>query len=180
MVTNGNIEFTKFQVEQLEIFADTLEGFNHSTDDLETKFLILILNIESLLPKSNIFDYVLKTDVKKEEKLDLETSRKDKFETINSNVEQLVHLPNEIDLKYAEIRRIEQEIEEIHSKMDDMGRENETLYTEVEQIDNKVSEIENYIDESEWKIELDSHEEMTFNNIKQKLVIEKRLNYGNI
>jgi predicted nucleic acid-binding Zn-ribbon protein len=123
---------------------------------------------------------VLKTDIKKEEKLDLETSRKDKFETINSNVEQLVQLPNEIDLKYAEIRRIEQEIEEIHSKMDGMGRENETLYTEVEEIDNKVSEIENYIDESEWKIELDSHEEMTFNNIKQKLVIEKRLNYGNI
>ena len=180
MVTNGNIEFTKFQVEQLEIFADTLEGFNYATDDLETKFLILILNIESLLPKSNIFEYVFKTDIKKEEKLDLETARKEKFETINSNVNQLIQLPNEIDLKYAEIRRIEQEIQDIHSKMDNMGMENQTLYNEVEEIDNKVSDIENFIDESEWKIELDSHEEMTFNNIKQKLVIEKRLNYGNI
>jgi len=180
MVTNGNIEFTKFQVEQLEIFADTLEGFNYATDDLETKFLILILNIESLLPKSNIFEYVFKTDIKKEEKLDLETTRKEKFETINSNVDQLIQLPNEIDLKYAEIRRIEQEIQDIHSKMDNMGMENQTLYNEVEEIDNKVSEIENFIDESEWKVELDSHEEMTFNNIKQKLVIEKRLNYGNI
>lgn len=180
MVKNGNIEFTKFQVEQLEIFADTLEGFNYATDDLESKFLILILNIESILPKSNIFDYVFKTDIKKNEKLNLETSRKEKYETINSNVDELVSLPSEIDLKYAQIRKIEEEIQDIHSKMDSMGRENETLYTEVEEIDNKISDIENFIDESEWKIELDSHEEMTFNSIKQKLVIEKRLNYGNI
>ena len=40
--------------------------------------------------------------------------------------------------------------------------------------------IDNDIDESEWKVDIGGHEELTFNSIKQKLIIEKKLNYGNI
>jgi hypothetical protein len=112
---------------------------------MEKTFLMIILNIESLLPYSNIFEYVIKTDLYKDEKLNLENERKDKFERINELVFEM-----------------------------------ESLYGDVDVINNKLSAIDNHIDESEWQIESNSNEEITFNEIKQKLIIEKKLNYGSI
>jgi len=45
---------------------------------------------------------------------------------------------------------------------------------------NRLSDIHNDIDDSEWKVEINSTEEIVFNSIKQKLIIEKKLNYGSI
>ena len=67
MVQSFNIDLTKHQVEQLEYFADFLESVNDSTEEANTKFLMFILNIESLLPFSNSFNYILKNDLYKNE-----------------------------------------------------------------------------------------------------------------
>ena len=61
------MNFTKHQVEQYEMFAKILKSFDNVTDNMETKFLMFILNIESLLPFSNSFDYILKNDLYKNE-----------------------------------------------------------------------------------------------------------------
>jgi len=142
---NMNMNFTEQQVEQYEIFAEALSNFDYVSDSMEKTFLMIILNIESLLPYSNIFEYVIKTDLYKNEKLNLENKRKDKFERINELVLEM-----------------------------------ELLYSGVDVINNKLSTIDNHIDESEWQIESNSNEEITFNEIKQKLIIEKKLNYGSI
>jgi hypothetical protein len=139
------MNFTEQQVEQYEIFAEALSNFDYVSDSMEKTFLMIILNIESLLPYSNIFEYVIKTDLYKNEKLNLENKRKDKFERINELVLEM-----------------------------------ELLYSGVDVINNKLSTIDNHIDESEWQIESNSNEEITFNEIKQKLIIEKKLNYGSI
>lgn len=221
-----NISLTKYQVENLENIADLLESIDYSKEDAEIKFLTLIVNIESLLPKSNIFDYVFKTDITKDKKLELQENKKQKFEVINDNVELLKSLPNDIEFKwsqvndnyviinnaydeikiieskiqdyhtqmnemvndnyniinntYDEIKSIESKIQDIHTQMDEISVDNSLLYVEIEKIDSEISEIDNYIEESEWKVDLDSHEEITFNKIKEKLIIEKKFNYGNI
>lgn len=229
-----NISLTKYQVETLESIADLLESIDYSKEGAEIKFLTLIVNIESLLPKSNIFDYVFKTDITKDKKLELQENKKQKFEVINSNVELLKSLPSDIEFKwnqvkenydiikeneekynseidslynkikeiqdelygkiddfeneknnivnktYDEIKSIESNIQDIHTQMSEMASENDVLYGEIENIDFEISQIDNYIEESEWKVDLDSHEEVTFNKIKEKLIIEKKFNYGNI
>ena len=276
-----NISLTKYQVETLESIADLLESIDYSKEGAEIKFLTLIVNIESLLPKSNIFDYVFKTDITKDKKLESQEIKKQKFEVINSNVELLKSLPNDIEFKwnqvkenydiikeneekynieiddlydkikesqdelygkiddfekekneiienlytqikeneakyssemesvydeikkiddelygkidvseneknnivnktYDEIKSIESNIQDIHTQMSEMASENDVLYGEIENIDFEISQIDNYIEESEWKVDLDSHEEVTFNKIKEKLIIEKKFNYGNI
>jgi peptidoglycan hydrolase CwlO-like protein len=189
-----NISLTKYQVENLENIADLLESIDYSKEDAEIKFLTLIVNIESLLPKSNIFDYVFKTDITKDKKLELQENKKQKFVVINDNVELLKSLPNDIEFKwsqvnnkydiinntYDEIKSIESNIQDIHTQMSEIASENDVLYGEIENIDFEISQIDNYIEESEWKVDLDSHEEVTFNKIKEKLIIEKKFNYGNI
>ena len=276
-----NISLTKYQVETLESIADLLESIDYSKEGAEIKFLTLIVNIESLLPKSNIFDYVFKTDITKDKKLESQEIKKQKFEVINSNVELLKSLPNDIEFKwnqvkenydiikeneekynteidefydkikesqdelygkidnfekekneiienlyiqikenetkyssemevvydeikkiddelygkidvsenekndivnktYDEIKSIESNIQDIHTQMSEMASENDVLYGEIENIDFEISQIDNYIEESEWKVDLGSHEEITFNKIKEKLIIEKKFNYGNI
>jgi chromosome segregation ATPase len=229
-----NISLTKYQVETLESIADLLESIDYSKEGAEIKFLTLIVNIESLLPNSNIFDYVFKTDITKDKKLELQEIKKQKFEVINSNVELLKSLPSDIEYKwnqvkenydiikeneekynteidnlydkikemqdelygkiddfeneknnivnktYDEIKSIESNIQDIHTQMSEMASENDVLYGEIENIDFEISQIDNYIEESEWKVDLDSHEEVTFNKIKEKLIIEKKFNYGNI
>jgi hypothetical protein len=181
------MNFTKDQVEQFEVFAEALNNFDYVSENMEYKFLIFILNIESLLPKSNIFEYVFKTDITKDKKLELQQIKKQKFDTINGNVELLKSLPNDIEIKWNQvnehydiIKKIELEIENIHKKMNEISVDNSLQYVEIEKIDNEISEIDNHIEESEWKIDLNSHEEFTFNQIKQKLIIEKKLNYGSI
>jgi hypothetical protein len=181
------MNFTKHQVEQYEILADALKNFEYFSEDVESRFLMFILNIESLLPKSNIFEYVFKTDITKDKKLELQQIKKQKFDTINDNVELLKSLPNDIEIKWNQvnehydiIKKIELEIENIHKKMNEISVDNSLQYVEIEKIDNEISEIDNHIEESEWKIDLNSHEEFTFNQIKQKLIIEKKLNYGSI
>ena len=118
------MNFTEHQVEQYEMFAKILKSFDNVTDNMEIKFLMAILNIESLLPFSNSFDYILKNDLYKNE-----------------------------------LENIDQEMWKLK---------------------NRLSDIHNDIDDSEWKVDTQSTEEVVFNSLKQKLIIEKKLNYGNI
>lgn len=119
-----NLMLDEFAVNKLEEFASLLESIEYSKEGTETKFLIFILNIESLLPKSSIFDYVYKKDTYK-----------------------------------SELEFIDQEMWKLK---------------------NRLSDIHNEIDDSEWEIEQGSNEEIIFNSIKEKLVTQKGLNYGNI
>ena len=154
------MNFTEQQVIQFEILADSLRNFENLNDDLGSKFLIMILNIESLLPSSNIFDYVVKKDNFKGE---LDKIDEDMWTLKNQLSDARVQTENEIWLLKNKLSDLEVEIDK---KMWDLK--------------NRISDIHNEIDESEWKVELESTEEIIFNEIKQKLVIEKKLNYGNI
>jgi hypothetical protein len=161
-----NINITEFEVEQLESLADLLESIEFSRDNVEAKLLILLLNIESLLPKSNIFQYVVKTDIHKEEKLELGETRKNDYQEIDRLNQRIIDLNKSIEDAYREI--------------DTSGEAIKNHYESIENINIRVADIENEIDESEWKVDIGSHEELAFNSIKQKLVIEKRIKYGNI
>jgi len=132
------MNFTEREVIQYEILAEALNNFDYFSEDVENRFLMFILNIESLLPSSNIFGYVVKTDKHKDEKLRLQLEREELYMKIKSQ------------------------------------------YERIEEIDNRVAEMETDIENSEWKVEVDSTEEIVFNSIKQKLIIEKKLNYGSI
>jgi hypothetical protein len=132
------MNFTERQVIQYEILAEALNNFDYFSEDVENRFLMFILNIESLLPSSNIFGYVVKTDKHKDEKLQLQLEREGLYLKIKSQ------------------------------------------YERIEVIDNRVAEMETDIENSEWKVETNSTEEIVFNSIKQKLIIEKKLNYGSI
>lgn len=146
------MNFTKHQVEQYEILADALKNFDYVSDNMEKTFLMVILNIESLLPYSNIFDYVFKTDINKDKKFQLQSDRKGLFENIDN----------------------------LTNQMEEIGENISNSYNQIDTINTELSNIDNEIEESEWRINLDSHEEFMFNKIKEKLIIEKKLNYGSI
>lgn len=118
------INFKEESVIQLEMLADFLENLTYSKEDLEVKILTLFVNIESLLPNSHIFDYVIKKDLYKNE------------------------------------------LEEIDKQM--------------WLLKNRLSDIHNDIDDSEWAVSPDTHEGFLFDKIKEKLIINKKLNYGAI
>ena len=146
------MNFTERQVEQYEILADALKNFDYVSDNMEKTFLMVILNIESLLPYSNIFDYVFKTDINKDKKFQLQSDRKGLFENIDN----------------------------LTNQMEEIGENISNSYNQIDTINTELSNIDNEIEESEWRINLDSHEEFMFNKIKEKLIIEKKLNYGSI
>lgn len=146
------MNFTEHQVEQYEMFAEIIKDFDYVNDNMETKFLIFLLNIESLLPNSNIFNYTLKTDNYKEEKFQLQVERENNYALI----------------------------EQLTNDMEEIGNRIKNSYSIIENVNHQLSKIDNDIDESEWKVDIGGHEELTFNSIKQKLIIEKKLNYGNI
>jgi uncharacterized coiled-coil DUF342 family protein len=241
MVQDSNIVFTKSVVEKLEGFADQLESIRYESEDWEVIISLFLLYLESSLPNSNIYDFVVKTDNSKDEKLNLQEKKRLLFEKINENVESLKVMPDTINQKWDEVRdhydvisetegtinpeveehyneikklekdfqekvqkqyelirekeekrnsivdeeyftikTIESDIEDIHSKMKTISEENDVLYKEVETIDHTLSDIDNNIEESEWKVELDSPEEKVFELVKNKLIINKRLKYGDI
>jgi uncharacterized coiled-coil DUF342 family protein len=241
MVQDSNIVFTKSVVEKLEGFADQLDSIRYESEDWEVIISLFLLYLESSLPNSNIYDFVVKTDDSKSEKLNLQEKKRLLFEKINENVESLKVMPDTINQKWDDVRdhydvisetegtinpeveehyneikklekdfqekvqkqyelirekeekrnsivdeeyftikTIESDIEDIHSKMKTISEENDVLYKEVEMIDHTLSDIDNNIEESEWKVELDSPEEKVFELVKNKLIINKRLKYGDI
>jgi hypothetical protein len=90
-------------------------------------------------------------------------------------------LKNRFNLQQTrEKLNLENERKDKFERINELVFEMESLYGDVDVINNKLSAIDNHIDESEWQIESNSNEEITFNEIKQKLIIEKKLNYGSI
>lgn len=180
MDENSYIEFTEPVVIKLEGFADTLETLRYESDDWITVISLFFLFIESKLNESNIYDYVYKTDITKNEKLGLQEEKKVIFDEINGNITKLQELPNQINEMYNQIKKIENIIGGIHEEMDNLSKINDEKYKSVEVIDHKISDIENFIEDSEWKVDLDSPEEKVFELIKNNLIILKKLKYGDI
>jgi Txe/YoeB family toxin of Txe-Axe toxin-antitoxin module len=162
------INFNKKNVRELELFAESLELILTNKDKLSTNFSLILLNIESFIPNSNIFNYIFKTDIFKREKIKLSIEKGKVFEKIkiiDKDIENLV-------------KRIDELVKEIDEKSLQITNKENKLNEEYQYIDNinlKLSEMDNKIDESEWKVYLGSSEEVFFNFIKRKLIIEKKL-----
>jgi hypothetical protein len=155
------IEFNMINVRQLELLADSLEGLLINRDTIETNFSLVMLNIESFIPNSNIFEYIFKTDIFKREKTKISIEKGKQYEKIKVIDNEIGRLVNEIEEKTLLIRNKEIELNDEYSIIDKMN--------------NNLSNMDNQIDESEWRVYQGSSEEVLFNFLKNKLIKEKKL-----
>jgi hypothetical protein len=203
MDKNIGLEFNNNNVRQLELLANGLEGVLLKKDTIETNFSLIMLNIESYIPNSNIFEYIFKTDISKRDKIKILIGRGKQYEkikVIDNKIEQLV---NEIEEKTLSIRNEENElnneykiIEKIYEKIKIIDNEIERLvaeiqkktlsirtqenelndeYTVINKMNSRLSNMDNQINESEWRVYQGSGERALFDFLKKKLVVEKKL-----
>ena len=197
------LEFNNNNVRQLELLANGLEGVLLKKDTIETNFSLIMLNIESFIPNSNIFEYIFKTDISKRDKIKILIGRGKQYERvkiIDNKIEQLV---NEIEEKAATIRIEENElnnehkiVEKIYEKIKIIDNEIERLVDEIQEktlsirtqenelnneykvinkMNSRLSNIDNQINESEWRVYQGSGERALFDFLKKKLIVEKKL-----
>jgi len=197
------LEFNNNNVRQLELLANGLEGVLLKKDTIETNFSLIMLNIESFIPNSNIFEYIFKTDISKRDKIKILIGRGKQYERvkiIDNKIEQLV---NEIEEKTLSIRNEENElnneykiIEKIYEKIKTIDNEIERLvgeiqektllirneenelndeYTVINKMNSKLSNMDNQINEYEWRVYQGSGERALFDFLKNKLIVEKKL-----
>ena len=155
------LEFNNNNVRQLELLADGLEGVLLKKDTIETNFSLIMLNIESFIPNSNIFEYIFKTDISKRDKIKILIGRGKQYEKIkiiDNKIEQIV---NEIEEKTATIRIEENELNNEHKIV-------EKTYEKIKIIDNKIEQIVNEIEEKAATIRI---EENKLNN--EHKIVEK-------
>ena len=197
------LEFNNNNVRQLELLANGLEGVLLKKDTIETNFSLIMLNIESFIPNSNIFEYIFKTDISKRDKIKILIGRGKQYERvkiIDNKIEQLVNeieektlsirneeneLNNEykiIEKIYEKIKTIDNEIErlvgEIQEKTSSIRNEENELnneYTVINKMNSKLSNMDNQINESEWRVYQGSGERALFDFLKNKLIVEKKL-----
>jgi uncharacterized protein YaaR (DUF327 family) len=197
------LEFNNNNVRQLELLANGLEGVLLKKDTIETNFSLIMLNIESFIPNSNIFEYIFKTDISKRDKIKILIGRGKQYERvkiIDNKIEQLVNeieektllirneeneLNNEykiIEKIYEKIKIIDNKIErlvgEIQEKTSSIRNEENELnneYTVINKMNSKLSNMDNQINESEWRVYQGSGERALFDFLKKKLVVEKKL-----
>jgi len=197
------LEFNNNNVRQLELLANGLEGVLLKKDTIETNFSLIMLNIESFIPNSNIFEYIFKTDISKRDKIKILIGRGKQYEKIkiiDNKIEQIV---NEIEEKAAAIRieenelnnehkivektyekikiidnKIEQLVGEIQEKTLLIRNEENELndeYTVINKMNSKLSNMDNQINEYEWRVYQGSGERALFDFLKNKLIVEKKL-----
>jgi len=197
------LEFNNNNVRQLELLADGLESVLLKKDTIETNFSLIMLNIESFIPNSNIFEYIFKTDISKRDKIKILIGRGKQYERvkiIDNKIEQLV---NEIEEKTLSIRNEENELnneykilEQIYEKIKIIDNKIEQLvgeiqektllirneenelndeYTVINKMNSKLSNMDNQINESEWRVYQGSGERALFDFLKNKLIVEKKL-----
>jgi len=197
------LEFNNNNVRQLELLANGLEGVLLKKDTIETNFSLIMLNIESFIPNSNIFEYIFKTDISKRDKIKILIGRGKQYERvkiIDNKIEQLV---NEIEEKTLSIRNEENElnneykiIEKIYEKIKIIDNKIERLVGEIQEktssirtqenelnneykvinkMNSRLSNMDNQINESEWRVYQGSGERALFDFLKKKLVVEKKL-----
>jgi ribosomal protein S17 len=197
------LEFNNNNVRQLELLANGLEGVLLKKDTIETNFSLIMLNIESFIPNSNIFEYIFKTDISKRDKIKILIGRGKQYEKIkiiDNKIEQIV---NEIEEKTATIRieenelnneykiiekiyekikiidnKIERLVGEIQEKTSSIRNEENELnneYTVINKMNSKLSNMDNQINEYEWRVYQGSGERALFDFLKKKLVVEKKL-----
>lgn len=145
MDENSYIEFTEPVVKKLEGFADTLETLRYESDDWTTVISLFFLFIESKLNESNIYDYVYKTDITKNEKLGLQEDKKVIFDEINGNITKLQELPNQINEMwdtingyYDDMKVLEQEFKMVEEKFQQDIQEK---YDQIKKIENIIGGI---------------------------------------
>jgi len=155
------VEFNMNNVRQLELLADGLESLLMNRDTIETNFSLVMLNIESFIPNSNIFEYIFKTDIFKREKLKISIDKGKQYEKIKIIDNDIARLVSEIEEKTLLIRNKEIELNDEYSTIDTMNA--------------SLSKMNNQIDESEWRVYQGSSEEILFNFLKNKLIKEKKL-----
>jgi hypothetical protein len=162
------IEFNNDNVRQLELLADGLESILLKKDTIETNFSLIMLNIESFIPNSNIFEYIFKTDIFKRKKIKVSIERGKQYEKIKI-------VDNEIEILVNEIEKLANQIDEktllIRNKENELNDE----YRIIDKMNTNLSNMDNQIDESEWQIYQGSSEEVLFNFLKNKLIKEKKL-----
>ena len=161
---NFNIE----NVRQLELLADSFEKLLLNRDLIETNFSLIILNIESFIPNSNIFDYIFKTDIFKREKLKLSINKEKQYDKIKKIDDDISDFVSEID-------SLVRKIDELNIKIKDKEEELNEEYKIIDKMNSDMSNMDNNIDESEWKIYTGSSEEIFFNFLKKKLINQKKL-----
>ena len=161
---NFNIE----NVRQLELLADSFEKLLLNRDLIETNFSLIILNIESFIPNSNIFDYIFKTDIFKREKLKLSINKEKQYDKIKKIDDDISDFVSEID-------NLVRKIDELNIKIKDKEEELNEEYKIIDKMNSDMSNMDNNIDESEWKIYTGSSEEIFFNFLKKKLINQKKL-----
>jgi hypothetical protein len=172
------VEFNMNNVRQLELLADGLESLLMNKDTIETNFSLVMLNIESFIPNSNIFEYIFKTDIFKREKLKISIDKGKQYEKIKNIDSEIEFLVNEIrnkELEYEKIKLIDKEIQELADKIKDKEFELNDEYTVVDKMNSDLSVMDNQINESEWRVYQGSSEEVLFNFLKNKLIKEKKL-----
>jgi hypothetical protein len=197
------LEFNNNNVRQLELLANGLEGVLLKKDTIETNFSLIMLNIESFIPNSNIFEYIFKTDISKRDKIKILIGRGKQYEKIkitDNKIEQLVNEieektllirneENELNNEYKIIEKIYEKIKIIDNKIEQLvgeiqektllirNEENELNdeYTVINKMNSKLSNMDNQINESEWRVYQGSGERALFDFLKNKLIVEKKL-----
>lgn len=178
MDKSTGIEFNIDNVRQLELFADGLEMLMMNKDTIETNFSLVILNIESFIPNSNIFEYIFKNDIFKREKIKISIEKGKQYEKIKVIDNEIVRLVDEIknkEIEYEKIKLIDQEIEQLANQIRSKEIELNDEYRVVDRMNANLSDMDNKIDESEWRVYQGSSEEVLFNFLKNKLIKEKKL-----
>ena len=155
------LEFNNDNVRQLELLANGLEGVLLKKDTIETNFSLIMLNIESFIPNSNIFEYIFKTDISKRDKIKILIGRGKQYEKIKITDNKIEQLVNEIEEKTLLIRNEENELND--------------EYTIINKMNSKLSNMDNQINESEWRVYQGSGERALFDFLKNKLIVEKKL-----
>ena len=162
------LEFNNNNVRQLELLADGLEGVLLKKDTIETNFSLIMLNIESYIPNSNIFEYIFKTDISKRDKIKILIGRGKQYEKIKITDNKIEQLVNKIEQLVGEIQEKTLLIRNEENKLNDE-------YTVINKMNSKLSNMDNQINESEWRVYQGSGERALFDFLKNKLIKEKKL-----
>lgn len=151
MDENSYIEFTEPLVLKLEGFADTLETLDYESEDWKTVISLFFLYIESRLSESNIYDYVYKTDITKDDKLKLQEDKGIIFSQINDNITKLQELPEDINKKwdiinghYDDMKVLEEEFKKVEEKFQ---QDIQKKYDQIKEVEVEIEGIHHKMDE---------------------------------
>jgi len=152
------LEFNNDNVRQLELLANGLEGVLLKKDTIETNFSLIMLNIESFIPNSNIFEYIFKTDISKRDKIKILIGRGKQYEKIKITDNKIEQLVNEIEEKTLLIRNEENKLNNEYKIIENEYKIIEKIYEKIKIIDNKIEQLVGEIQEKTLLIRNEENE----------------------